>query len=196
MSPPSQDELILQPTGTGPPRSLGKSKLQFATAVFVPDGTAIVSIARETGRGWRLYRQGLGEGEPPKAFSEEGLASDRLAVSPDGRFVAARGRDEKMCLYPLSGDSPRCFDAGYGVEPLQWSADGRFLFVCSTNDIPGRIDRLDVASGHRELWKNFGPSDLAGIQRFRRVAMSPGGASIVYSTERVFCTLFVINGLR
>ena len=101
-----------------------------------------------------------------------------------------------MCLYPLSGDSPRCFDAGYGVEPLQWSADGRSLFVSSTIDLPGRIDRLDVASGKQDLWKNFGPSDLAGVQRFERVAMAPGGASFVYSTDRVFYTLFVLGGLR
>jgi hypothetical protein len=26
--------------------------------------------------------------------------------------------------------------------------------------------------------------------------MTPGGGSFVYSTERVFCTLFVIDGLR
>lgn len=135
-----------------------------------------------------------------EGFLPEGLDplgdGDRLAVSPDGRFVAARGKDDQICLYPLSGEPPRCFDAGYGVEPLQWSADGRSLFIYQMNDLPGRIDRMDVASGKRELWKNFGTSDLAGIQRFDRVAMAPGGTSFVYSTERVFCTLFVVGGLR
>ena len=199
-SSPAQDELILQPTGSGPSRSLGKNNLEISVATFVPDGTAVVSIAREPGRGWRLYRQGLAEGERPKAFSDEGVTSvgdaDRLTVSPDGHFVAARGNGEKTCVYPLSGERPRCFDAAPGDTPLQWSADGRFLFVCAINDLPGRIDRLDIDTGKRELWKNFGPSDLAGIQRFERVAMSLGGTSLVYSTERVFCTLFVIGGLR
>jgi len=196
MSPPSVDELILQPTGTGQPRSLGKRNMEIIAAVFLPDGTAVVSIAREPGHGWRLYRQGVAAGDPPKAFSGEGITSGRLTVSPDGRFVAARGKDEKMCIFPLSGERPRCFDAAPGDEPLQWSADSRFVFICPVNDIPGKIDRLDVASGHRELWKSFGPSDLAGVQRFQRVAMALGGASFVYSTERVFCTLFVIDGLR
>jgi hypothetical protein len=63
-------------------------------------------------------------------------------------------------------------------------------------DLPGRIVRLDLESGQRQLWKNFGPSDLAGIQRFERAALAPGGTSFVYSTERVFCTLFVIGGLQ
>ena len=200
MSPPARDELILQPTGSGQPRSLGKQNLEISTAAFAPDGTAVVTIAREPGHGWRLYRQGLAERESSKAFSEEGLEegldSDRLSVSPDGRLVAARGKDDRMCLHPLSGEPPRCFDTGPSDVPVGWSADGRSLFLCPINDLPGRIDRLDVTTGKRELWKNFGPSDLAGIQRFERVAMAPGGESFVYSTERVFCALFVLRGLR
>jgi len=199
-SPPSQDELVLQPTGTGQPRSLGKNKLDVSSAVFLPDGTAVVFSGRVAGGTWRLYRQDLDGTVSPKPFSndpssDDGLSGDRLAVSPDGRFIAARGKNQKMCIYPLSGEPARCFDASPGDEPLQWSLDARSIFVYPMNDLPGRIERLDVESGRRELWKNFGPSDLAGIQRFERVAMSPGGASLVYSTERVFCTLFVIGGL-
>ncbi|HTR02325.1 MAG TPA: hypothetical protein VMN82_03945, partial [Thermoanaerobaculia bacterium] len=200
MSPPARDELILQPTGSGQPRSLGRHNLEISTAAFAPDGTAVVTIAREPGHGWRLYRQGLAERESPQAFSEEGLEegldSDRLSVSPDGRLVAARGKDDRMCLHPLSGEPPRCFDTGPSDVPVGWGTDGRSLYVCPINDLPGRIDRLDVSSGKRELWKNFGPSDLAGIQRFERVAVAPGEGSFVYSTERVFCTLFVLRGLR
>jgi eukaryotic-like serine/threonine-protein kinase len=196
ISPPAQNELILQPTGTGQSRSLGKSNIEIAAAAFLPDGSEVVSIGRESGHGWRLYRQPVDGGQPPKASSGEGLTGERLAISPDGRFVAVQGKDDQMCVYPLSEESPRCFDSAPAETPLQWSADGRFLFVCPINDLPGRIDRLDVVSGKRELWKSFGPSDLAGVQRFDRVAMAAGGASYVYSTERVFCTLFVIGGLR
>ena len=196
ISPPTMDELILQPTGTGQPRSLGRNHIEINEAVFVPDGSAIVSIGRESGRGWRLYRQGVAGGDAPKAISEEGVTSDRLTVSPDGRLVAARGKDDKMCFYPLSGEPPHCFDAAPGDVPIQWSADSRYLFLYPINDVPSRIDRMDASSGRREFWKNFGPSDLAGIQRFERVAMSPGGGSLVYSIERIFCTLFVIGGLR
>jgi len=196
VSPWSQDQFILQPTGSGQPRSLGKHKIQSSAAAFLPDGSAIVFVGREEGRGWRLYRQGLREDEAPKAFSAEGLTGDRLAVSPDGHLVAVAGKEDQMCLYSSSGEPPRCFDAGPADEPAGWSADGHSLFLCPINDLPGRIDRIDVATGKRELWKNFGPSDLAGVQRFERVAMAPGGGSYVYSTERVFCTLFVIGGLR
>ena len=196
ISPPIFNELILQPTGTGQPRSLGKHDIEVSEAGFLPDGSEIVSIGREAGHGWRFYRQPFDGSQPPKPFSAEGLTGDRLAVSRDGRFVAARAQDDKMCLFPLSGESPRCFDAGNGVEPVQWSDDGQWLFICPINNLPGRIDRLDVASGKRELWKNFGPSDLAGIQRFERVAIAPGERAIVYSSERVFCTLFVVAGLR
>jgi Tol biopolymer transport system component len=195
-SPPSQDELILQPTGTGQPRSLGKNKLDVNSAAFLPDGTAVVFSGRAPGGGWRLYRQELAGNQPPKAFSDEGLSGERLAVSPDGRFVAARRKDRKVCLYPLSGEPARCFDSAPAEEPLQWSADARALFLYTMTDLPGRIVRLDLESGQRQLWKNFGPSDLAGIQRFERAALAPGGTSFVYSTERVFCTLFVIGGLQ
>jgi Tol biopolymer transport system component len=196
VSPWSQDELILQPTGSGQPRSLGKHKLQSTGGAFLPDGSAIVFIGRESGRGWRLFRQGVADGDAPKAISEEGITSDRLAVSPDGRLVAARAKDDQMCFYPLSGEPPHCFPAASGDVPIQWSADSRSLFLYPINDVTSRIDRMDASSGKREPWKDFGPGDLAGIQRFERIAMTPGGGSLVYSSERVFCTLLVVDGLR
>jgi hypothetical protein len=55
---------------------------------------------------------------------------------------------------------------------------------------------MDVDSGRREVWKNFGPTDLAGVQRYPRLAMTADGSSYVYSTERLFCTLFVVEGLK
>ena len=196
VAPPALNELALQPTGTGQPRSLGKHNIEVNSASFLPDGSGIVFSGREPGRAWRLYRQSLSGDEAPKPVSEEGLTGDRLAISPNGRIVATRGKDQKMCLYPLSAEVPRCFEAALGDEPLGWSSDARSIFVYGINELPGRIDRMDVDSGRRVLWKNFGPDDLAGVQRFERVAMAPGGASYVYSTERVFCTLFVVGGLR
>lgn len=86
---------------------------------------------------------------------------------------------------------------GEAYRAKGWSADGHSVFICPIDDVPRRIERMDVASGkRRESWKSYGPGELAGIQRFERVAMAPGGPSFVDSTERVFCTLFVIDGLR
>ena len=191
----NQNELFVVPTGTGQPRSLGKRNFEIDRVAFLPDGTGIVFSGREPGRAWRLYEQSL-SGDPPKAVSEEGLSGDRLAVSQDGRYIASGGKDERLYLYPVSGGTPRLLEGTTADEPIQWSADSRSLFVFVPDERPGKIYRIDVETGRREPWKSFGPAGVSGVQRFQRVAMTPDAKSYVYSTERLFATLFVVDGLR
>ena len=59
-------------------------------------------------------------------------------------------------------DDPRPL-AGYrdGDVPLQWSADGRSLFVREGGNQALRIFRLDLATGARQFWKELVPPDPA-----------------------------------
>jgi hypothetical protein len=49
-----------------------------------------------------------------------------------------------------------------GAYPIQASTDGRVLFV-GEDGVPGRIDRLDLATGQRIPWKTLKPEDSAGV---------------------------------
>ena len=40
---------------------------------------------------------------------------------------------------------------------------GRGLFVVRPSGLPARIERVDIATGHRTLWKELMPTDRAGL---------------------------------
>ena len=79
---------------------------------------------------------------------------------------------------------------------IRWSADGHFLFL---RKLDGRasleIDRLDVATGRRELWKELKTPDSVGVQ-IGQVVMTPDGNSYAYSFQRDISTLYLAQGLK
>ena len=87
-----------------------------------------------------------------------------------------------------------------GVEPgdlvVGWTADDRALFVQAQGGPGARIDRLDLATGRRELWKEILPSDPTGVIRTSSVIISPDGSFYVYAYSRVLSNLFLVEGLK
>jgi eukaryotic-like serine/threonine-protein kinase len=190
--------LVLLPTGAGEPRPLPKDSINHDPdlGAFLPDGRRIVFIGSEANHGRRTWIQDL-DGGKARAITPEGVAG--AVLSPDGRFIAARSPDQKAALYPVDGGPPRAID---GVDPndeiLQWSADQRFLYV-GANPGPrptARIDRLEVSTGRRELWKEFTLPDPAGIDDFRAGAITPDGKAFVFIYKQQISDLYVVDGLK
>jgi hypothetical protein len=90
---------------------------------------------------------------------------------------------------PIAGVSP-------GEVPTRWSADGRFLYVYSRGELPARMYRVDMTTGRRELWKEIGPSDTAGVTGVAHVILTPDGASYVYNYARTLSDLYLVDGVR
>jgi hypothetical protein len=111
--------------------------------------------------------------------------------------VAAVGPGERVFLYPLRGGEPQTV-AGFveGDRPFRWSADGRALFLLRDGEVPARVFRLDLATGRREPWKEFMPSDPAGVGLINPVFLTPDGRHYVYSFRRVLSDLYLAEGLR
>jgi len=78
---------------------------------------------------------------------------------------------------------------------MAFSADGKSLQV-RTRTIPVEIFNIDMASGHREPWKQIAPADPAGALMVFRIAFSTDGKSYAYSVSRVLSDLYVVNGLN
>ena len=101
---------------------------------------------------------------------------------------------------PLTAGNPAPF--GYsdtGDNPLQWSADGRFLYVASRRGgfvPPVAIERLDVTTGRREPWKTLVPSDPVGIEYLDPPVISPDGRGYCYLYARRLHELYVADGLK
>ena len=81
-----------------------------------------------------------------------------------------------------------------GLYAIQWSDDGRSLFVRTSGVRPLKVYRLELSSGRLELWKEFSVSDI-GAGRME-VIPTPDGRSYVYGYTRYFSDLFIAEGLR
>jgi hypothetical protein len=187
-------DLVLMPTGAGEPKALATPGLEVRVAGWFPDGKRIYYDATSPGKQIRLYEQDVAGGAP-RPIAPEGFVG--RAISPDGKFVAARNRDRTaFWLLPVEGGEPRRLP-GAPVEPtiLRFDATGTGLFLAS-EDAPLKITRYDIASGRLEPWREITVADPAGFMSFRKVVLTPDGKSYAYTFWRALSRLYVVHGLK
>jgi hypothetical protein len=196
---------VLLPTGPGEPREIGAPELDVFGKAWLPDGKHLVFTALSQGRGLsRLYVQGSDGGEP-HAISPEGIGGELgylpggIAPSPDGKIVAALSSDQKVALYPVDGGGPHAVPGAVeGERPLQWSADGRSLYVARPRELflPARVFLLDIETGRRTLWKELMPEDSAGFVAVTQACVTPDGKAYAYDYYTVLSDLYLVEGLK
>jgi eukaryotic-like serine/threonine-protein kinase len=188
--------MVLLPTGAGESRPLPKDSISHeAPAGFFPDGRRIIFVGSEPGHASRSWVQDL-DGGKPRPVSPEGVVGALL--SPDGRFFVARAPDQKPALYPVEGGPPRQIEGSAPNDiPLRWSADGKSLFVRPRGrSLTARVYRVEVASGRRDLWKEFVPHDPTGLTDSYASAITPEGKTLVFTYNRILSDLYVVEGLK
>jgi eukaryotic-like serine/threonine-protein kinase len=195
--------LGILPTGAGSPRQLPPGSLDaIGEANFLPDGRAIAFAGREKGRSFRIYVQDL-QGGAPRAISPEGVWTNALAT-PDGRFVWGRplgrggiaGTPTTYVLYPVDEGPPRALPFETFGEPLQWSPDGRFLYMYRGGSWPPVVDRVEVATGKRDAWRTVFPADPVGVENIARILITPDGKSYCHDYLRLLSKLFIVDGVQ
>jgi len=77
--------------------------------------------------------------------------------------------------------------AGEDVHPL-----GRDLLDLGLDP----VDRLDLPSGRRQIWRPILPPDPVGVYGTPRVLLSADGESYVYAHVRFLDELYLVDGLR
>jgi dipeptidyl aminopeptidase/acylaminoacyl peptidase len=188
--------LVLLPTGAGESRIVNDRLENFGGGVFLPDGKRLVFSAQEKGHGPRIHVQDL-EGGQPRALSPEGvfIRVSTNVVSPDGSLVLGVEDAAKASLYPVDGGAPRPV-AGLeaGDWPIQWSEDGRFLYVHRRQEIPNKVWLLDPSSGKKQPWLDIKPAEP--LVALPILLLTRDGKSYVYGSRRVFSELYLVEGLR
>jgi eukaryotic-like serine/threonine-protein kinase len=120
-----------------------------------------------------------------------------LWPSPDGNLVAAIGPDQRGYFYPVGGGQPRPIPgSAVGDLPIGWSADGRSLYIVRRGEMPALVYRLELATGHKNLWKRLMPSDPAGVNIIFPILLTPDGKSHVYGYRRILSNLYLVEGLK
>ena len=192
----SEPKISILPTGTGSPRSIALTGLALKTVAWLPDGQRILITAGEGDRGDRLFLLESADAKP-RAISPPGYRAFIRAISPDGKLVAVQGPDRRRYLYPLAGGEPQEIPGIVkGEDPVGWMGDGKWLFVFDRGKIPGRIFRVELATGKREFWKELVPLDPAGIDLLSPPALTLDGKTYVYSYNRILSDLFLATGVQ
>ncbi len=196
-SPP---QLVLLPTGPGEPKSLprGAVKEYFDWAAWSPDERQVFFAGAESGHRSRTYAQDL-DGGPPRPVTPEGMTG--VLLSPDGKLIAAVDRYGEYYLCPVAGGEPRAIEGlAEGDGLLQWSGDGRSLFVRGAGDLILKIFKLDLSSGRRQPWKELTPPDPAAVIGLatdpNQVRLTPDGKSYVYTSWTFPSELYLVQGLK
>ncbi len=76
-------------------------------------------------------------------------------------------------------------------------ADSRSAFVYRPGEMPLRVFRVDLQNGRRELSREIGSVDRAGMGIMGSpVFLTPDGESYIYSPTSVLSVLYLIEGLK
>jgi Tol biopolymer transport system component len=191
--------VALLPTGTGAPRFPAFEGVGGdAGGVFSPDGKTLVLQDNPPGSAPRLFVASIDGGKPrplaPKGFHGPGFGD---AISPDGKFAAVLDPDGNVFLAPTGGgELKRVEGLEPGEFPIQWSADGRFLYTHRGGEIPAKIWRFEIATRRRELFKEFSPADPAGVTSIETILVTPDGRSYAYGYVHNLSDLYVVDGLK
>ena len=193
-------KLVLLPTAAGEPRELKVTGNFDYGAAWFPDNHRVVIGGAIPNHNYQLHViDTLDETVTPISPENIWANSTRpFAVSPDGRIVAGMTQQETIALYPVTGDgSPVALNGTQqGEIPVTFSADGQRLYVYRPNSLPAQVFRITLQTGARELWKQFSPTDPAGVYKIAPVSVTPDGGAYAYSALRTLSDLYVAEGLR
>lgn len=195
----SSAQIILLPSGAGEARALTHDSINHSTASWFPDGKRIVFRGTEGGGEPHLYTQDI-SGGAARVLESSGpvsAADETVSVSPDGKWIAARGSDELPALYPAEGGQPRPVPSLKPEDHISgWAADSHSLFVYSSNEPTARIFRLNLATGRKTFWKEVAPLDATGFMTLNGALVNPDGRVCVLGYIRNLSDLYVVTGLK
>ena len=192
----NQTDLFLLPTGPGEPKPLEGHGIIHSAACWFPDGTRILISGTESNHGARLYVQDVATNKV-EPISPEGTNALSFALSPDGQQVAAVGPDGKGYFFPVASGQPKPIPGILpGEGPVGWDRDGHSLYVYRSGELPAKVYRLEISTGHRTLWKQLMPPDPAGVEYVGPVLPAPDGKAYAYGYRRLLSDLYLVEGLK
>jgi hypothetical protein len=190
--------LKILPLGAGEPRTLETGPMvEYKAAEWLPGSKELIFLGRARGQSLRYFVQSAELG-PPRSIS--GPLADvnyLVCLSLDGKWLAAYGQDGQLDIFPMADGPSRAIP---GVSPpdfpLGWSHEGDLL-IGQAVGAKLRVSKVDINSGHATLWKEFAPSDPAGLAFVRpRLAITPDERYYAYNYERFLNEMFVADGLK
>jgi dipeptidyl aminopeptidase/acylaminoacyl peptidase len=194
-------QLFVVPADGGTPRQLTDADQHHrGPLAWTPDGAEIVLSSHRrddwelSPRDTELFAIGVADGAVRQLTDRRG-PDDGPAVSPDGRWLAWTGFDDrkqgfqitKIHVAPLAGGEPRVLadDLDRSVRQLRWRPDGKgicFMFLdegamhLASVTLDGKVERLATGIGGTYIGRPYatGSYTLGARGRFATVVTDPG----------------------
>ena len=58
------------------------------------------------------------------------------------------------------------------------------------------VYKLELATGHKQLWKQLVPPDVSGVTDISAILITPDGNNFVYEYGRTLSDLYLVNDLK
>jgi Tol biopolymer transport system component len=190
-------EVELLPTGPGEARRWVNSNIEgYSGMNWTPDSQHIIFSGNEPGHGSRFYMQDA-KGGAVRPIGPEGFSSKFTPpISPDGKqFVALNQNTNSWNVCQV--EDGKCAPLLGGEEddsPLQWSSDGKYIYVGVQHPVSS-IWRIELGTGHRQLWKQVSPGDSVGALEVLPSSITPDGKSFATQYDRSLDQLYIVEGL-
>ena len=194
----SSSKLVAYPIGAGEQRVIKTDPVtQLQDASWLPDSKSIVIFGTEPGKPPRYYRVSMSGGAAVPILPEN--VSSAL-FAPNGEIAVGQNPDGGFAIYSVAGGPARPI-AGLDQtdEPIAFSEDSQTIFVQKTGRrLPAVVDRLDLATGKRTMFKEFAPANRAGVVGVYVAGpvMKSDGTQYAYGYVRRPSVLFVVKGER
>jgi eukaryotic-like serine/threonine-protein kinase len=181
-------QLRLYPTGAGEPIVLNTGPLKTVhRAAFLAGDTRVIACGQEASGALRCYALDAAGGEP-KAIMPEGMSV--RAVAPGGKRALAATSDGTVVVFDFADQRAAPVSVSNADEIAGWADDGQSVFVYGRT-IPSRLERVDIATGHRTLLRELGPPNRAGLLRLAGVAVTRDARAYAYGYWRRVSKLFL-----
>ena len=189
--------LIFLPTGTGQTQTVSLGSFAYHWGNWLPNGHQILLLGNVSGHGSRIYLMDAPKGQPHPITAEGvGVVNYTHFVSPDGQSFLGLDADRNSVVYSVqSGEGKPVPALNPGEVAFGWTGDGKGVYVYRPA-VPAFVYRVELSTGHRQLWKELNPPDPAGINFIRTPHISADGKAYAYNYNRVLSELFLVDGLK
>jgi Tol biopolymer transport system component len=189
--------LIFLPTGTGQAQTVSLGTLGYHWGNWLPNGHQILFVGNEPGHGSRIYMMDAPQGRPHPITAEGvGVVNYAHFVSPDGQSFLGLDSERNSVVYSVqSGEGKPVPGLNPADVAFDWTGDGKSVYVYRPA-VPARVYRVELSTGHRQLWKELNPPEPAGINFIRTPHISADGKAYAYNYNRVLSDLYLVDGLK